>query len=115
MIPSLPRPAWLRASTVVYAVLFFAFLFLPLARGRGVCVQRRALPGATLARLHAGLVCRQRRLRADRPVCRRPHAGQSVDQRRGGLWVTLLSVLVGTANAFLLERTNFAASKRCRC
>ena len=31
MIPSLPRPAWLRASTVVYGVLFFAFLFLPLA------------------------------------------------------------------------------------
>ena len=31
MIPSLPRPVWLRASTVVYGVLFFAFLFLPLA------------------------------------------------------------------------------------
>jgi spermidine/putrescine transport system permease protein len=30
MIPSLPRPAWLRVSTVVYALLFFAFLFLPL-------------------------------------------------------------------------------------
>ena len=30
MIPSLPRPTWLRASTVLYALLFFAFLFLPL-------------------------------------------------------------------------------------
>jgi spermidine/putrescine transport system permease protein len=31
MIASLPRPAWLRASTVLYGVVFFAFLFLPLA------------------------------------------------------------------------------------
>ena len=31
MIPSLPRPAWLRTATVVYGLLFFAFLFLPLA------------------------------------------------------------------------------------
>ena len=30
MIPSLPRSTWLRASTVIYAVIFFAFLFLPL-------------------------------------------------------------------------------------
>jgi spermidine/putrescine transport system permease protein len=30
MIASLPRPAWLRAGTVVYALAFFAFLFLPL-------------------------------------------------------------------------------------
>jgi spermidine/putrescine transport system permease protein len=31
VIASLPRPLWLRASTVLYAVAFFAFLFLPLA------------------------------------------------------------------------------------
>ena len=30
MIPSLPRSTWLRASTVIYAVIFFAFVFLPL-------------------------------------------------------------------------------------
>ena len=30
MIPSLPRPAWLRAGTVAYGIVFFAFLFLPL-------------------------------------------------------------------------------------
>ena len=30
MIASLPRPAWLRASTMIYCVMFFAFLFLPL-------------------------------------------------------------------------------------
>jgi spermidine/putrescine transport system permease protein len=30
MIPSLPRPPWMRAATALYAVAFFAFLFLPL-------------------------------------------------------------------------------------
>ena len=30
MIPSLPRPAWLRAATALYVVAFLAFLFLPL-------------------------------------------------------------------------------------
>jgi spermidine/putrescine transport system permease protein len=30
VIPSLPRPAWLRAATAVYVVAFLAFLFLPL-------------------------------------------------------------------------------------
>ena len=30
MIPSLPRPVWLRATTVLYALAFFAFLFLVL-------------------------------------------------------------------------------------
>jgi spermidine/putrescine transport system permease protein len=39
MIPSLPRPTWLRPGTVVYALLFFTFLFLPLAGGGGVCIQ----------------------------------------------------------------------------
>jgi hypothetical protein len=31
MIASLPRPLWLRTSTVLYGVIFFTFLFLPLA------------------------------------------------------------------------------------
>ena len=30
MIPSLPRPRWLRAAPWFYAGIFFAFLFLPL-------------------------------------------------------------------------------------
>ena len=30
MIPSLPRPAWLRTATTVYLVAFMAFLFMPL-------------------------------------------------------------------------------------
>ena len=30
MIPSLPRPAWLRAATALYVAAFLAFLFLPL-------------------------------------------------------------------------------------
>ena len=31
MIPSLPRPVWLRTATAVYLIAFLAFLFLPLA------------------------------------------------------------------------------------
>lgn len=31
MIPSLPRPRWLRVAPWLYAAAFFAFLFLPLA------------------------------------------------------------------------------------
>ena len=30
MIPSLPRPAWLRAATALYVAAFLVFLFLPL-------------------------------------------------------------------------------------
>ena len=30
MIPSLPRPAWLRAANTIYIVAFLIFLFLPL-------------------------------------------------------------------------------------
>ena len=30
MIPSLPRPLWLRAGTAIYITLFLVFLFLPL-------------------------------------------------------------------------------------
>ena len=64
MIPSLPRPRWMRAGTLVYGTAFFVFLFLPLVivalfafndapypappwRGDGGCWS--ALPGAAFA------------------------------------------------------------------
>ena len=31
MIPSLPRPVWLRTATAAYLIAFLTFLFLPLA------------------------------------------------------------------------------------
>lgn len=106
MIASLPRPAWLRASTVAYAVLFFIFLFLPL------------LVVAVFAF-------------NDAPYPAPPWRGLTLDwffgQRSGrtglfsdGLllaslwtsivvacWVTVLSVVAGTTNAFLIERSRF--------
>ncbi len=65
MIPSLPRPLWLRAATVDFPwSRSLIFLFLPLVdRGR-VRIQRCALPGPALARLHARLVPGQRAQRA---------------------------------------------------
>jgi spermidine/putrescine transport system permease protein len=107
MISSLPRPAWLRATTVLYGLLFFAFLFLPL-----VVVAVFAFN--------------------DAPYPAPPWRGFTVDwfSGRGGagrvglfadtellgsvwtsvvvaVWVTLLSVAFGTANAFVLERARF--------
>ena len=59
MIPSLPRPPWLRAATALYVCAFLALLVSAADRRRGIRVQRRALPGAAVARLHARLVSRQ--------------------------------------------------------
>ena len=107
MIPSLPRPAWLRVSTVVYAVLFFAFLFLPLAIVAAFAFNDAPYPappwrGFTLDWFigHDGF--ERVGLFADGPLLASLWTSVVVAS-----WVTLLSVLVGTANAFLLERASF--------
>ena len=107
MIPSLPRPAWLRVSTVVYAVMFFAFLFLPLAIVAVFAFNDAPYPappwrGFTLDWFigHAG--SERVGLFADGPMLASLWTSVVV-----ALWVTVLSVLVGTANAFLLERASF--------
>ena len=107
MIPSLPRPAWLRVSTVVYAVLFFAFLFLPLAIVAAFAFNDAPYPappwrGFTLDWFigHDGF--ERVGLFADGPMLASLWTSVVVAS-----WVTLLSVLVGTANAFLLERASF--------
>ena len=84
MIASLPRPAWLRVSTVAYAVLFFSFLFLPLVVVAVFAFNDAPYPRTALARFHAGLVFWPA-WRAHRPVGRRPAASQPLDQRGGGL------------------------------
>ena len=111
MIPSLPRPAWLRAATALYVCAFFGFLFLPL-----IVVAVFAFN--------------------DAPYPAPPWRGFTLDwflgnQRHGrvGLfgdgellgslwtscivaaWVTLLSVGLGTCNAFLIERGRFAGKQ----
>ena len=107
MIPSLPRPAWLRAATALYIGAFLLFLFLPL----------------TVVAVFAF---------NDAPYPAPPWHGFTLDwflgneaQGRVGLfrdtellgsiwtscivafWVTGLSVVVGIANAFLMEREQF--------
>lgn len=107
MIPSLPRPAWLRAGTVVYAVLFFAFLFLPLVVIAVFAFNDAPYPappwrGFTLDWFVGNDGAERVGLFADGPILASLWTSVVV-----AIWVTLLSVLVGTANAFLLERAEF--------
>ena len=107
MIPSLPRPAWLRASTVAYAVAFFAFLFLPLAIVAAFAFNDAPYPappwrGFTLDWFLGNAQAGRRGLFADTALL-----GSLWTSVVVACWVTLLAVLVGTANAFLIERTQF--------
>ena len=105
MIASLPRPLWLRWGTWAYALLFFAFLFLPLVVVAVFAFNDAPYPappwrGFTLdwfvgAGKRTGLF-------ADAPLLASIWTSVVVAS-----WVTLLSVAVGTANAFLLERASF--------
>ncbi len=106
MIPSLPRPLWLRVSTVLYVVLFFAFLFLPLVVVAVFAFNDAAYPappwrGFTLDWFWSSQAGR-RGLFADKAML-----GSLWTSVVVACWVTVLSVLVGTANAFLIERTQF--------
>ena len=99
MIPSLPRPRWLRAAPWLYAAAFFAFLFLPLAVVALFAFNNAPYPappwrGFTL--MWFG------KLLHDTPLL---HSLWTSTLVAG--WVTLLSVAVGTVNAFLIERTQF--------
>ena len=107
MIPSLPRPAWLRVSTVVYGALFFAFLFLPLVIVAVFAFNDAPYPappwrGFTLDWFLGGSHSARRGLFADTAML-----GSLWTSVVVAGWVTLLSVLVGTVNAFLIERTQF--------
>lgn len=107
MIPSLPRPLWLRASTVVYGLVFFFFLFLPLAVVAVFAFNDAPYPappwnGFTLDWFTGGADSARRGLFADSAML-----GSLWTSVVVAGWVTVLSVLVGTANAFLIERTQF--------
>jgi spermidine/putrescine transport system permease protein len=108
MIPSLPRPAWLRASTLVYGLVFFSFLFLPLVVVAVFAFNDAPYPappwrGFTLDWFMGGSQGTGRRgLFADTAML-----GSLWTSVVVACWVTLLAVLVGTANAFLIERTQF--------
>jgi len=107
VIASLPRPLWLRASTVVYGMAFFAFLFLPLVIVAVFAFNDAPYPappwrGFTLDWFLGSAESTRRGLFADSEML-----GSIWTSVVVALWVTLLSVLVGTANAFLIERTQF--------
>ena len=106
MIASLPRPVWLRASTLAYAIVFFAFLFLPLVVVAVFAFNDAPYPappwrGFTLDWFFGSLKGRTG-LFADASLLASLWTSVVVAS-----WVTLLSVLVGTTNAFLVERGRF--------
>jgi spermidine/putrescine transport system permease protein len=106
VIPSLPRSALSRYATAGYVAAFFVFLFVPLAIVAVFAFNDANYPappwrGFTLDWFLGGKPGRTG-LFSDSPLLR--SVGTSVIV---AAWVTLLSVVVGTANAFLLERTRF--------
>ena len=107
MIPSLPRPTWLRTSTVIYSLAFFAFLFLPLAIVAAFAFNDAPYPappwrGFTLDWFLGNIKSARRGLFADKALL-----GSLWTSVVVASWVTVLAVLMGTANAFLIERTQF--------
>lgn len=106
MIASLPRPAWLRASTVIYGVVFFAFLFLPLLVVALFAFNDAPYPAPPWRGFTLDWFFGQRSGRtglfADGPLLASLWTSVVV-----ACWVTLLAVLVGTTNAFLIERGRF--------
>jgi spermidine/putrescine transport system permease protein len=107
MIPSLPRPLWLRTATWLYVGAFLAFLFLPLAVVAVFAFNDAPYPappwrGFTLdwflgsaARARVGLF-------EDHELLASIGTSSLI-----AVWVTVLAVLIGTTNAFLLERCRF--------
>ena len=106
MIPSLPRSRGTRYATAAYVATFFVFLFLPLVVVAVFAFNDANYPappwrGFTLDWFVGGAKGRTG-LFADAPLMK--SVGTSVWVAS---FVTLLSVAVGTANAFLLERADF--------
>jgi spermidine/putrescine transport system permease protein len=105
VIPSLPRPAGSRYATAAYVAAFFAFLFLPLVVVAAFAFNDANYPappwrGFTLDWFVGGHG--RTGLFTDQPLLRSVGTSLIV-----ALSVTMLSVVVGTANAFLLERAQF--------
>jgi spermidine/putrescine transport system permease protein len=111
MIPSLPRPLWLRAATALYLAAFFTFLFLPLIIVAVFAFNDAPYPappwrGFTLDWFLGNASAGRSGLFADSELL-----GSIWTSCIVALWVTFLSVLLGTVNAFLLERGNFPGKR----
>jgi spermidine/putrescine transport system permease protein len=107
MIPSLPRPAWLRTATAAYLIAFLTFLFLPLVVVAVFAFNDAPYPappwhGFTLDWFLGNSASGRTGLFADGELL-------------GSIWtscivaicVTLLAATVGLTNAFLIERGRF--------
>ncbi|MES2890149.1 MAG: ABC transporter permease subunit, partial [Pseudomonadota bacterium] len=106
MIPSLPRPLTQRIGLNTFVVLFFVFLFVPLLVVALFAFNNAPYPtppwmGFTLDWFVAQGGTRTGLLHDAQLIA---SLGTSAWV---ALWVTLLSVGVGTCNAFLLERFEF--------
>jgi spermidine/putrescine transport system permease protein len=106
LIPTLPRSFIARSGTAAYVAAFFVFLFVPLAVVAVFAFNDANYPappwrGFTLDWFLGGAKGRTG-LFADGPLLKSIATSVWVAS-----FVTLLSVAVGTANAFLLERADF--------
>jgi spermidine/putrescine transport system permease protein len=107
MIPSLPRPLWLRVATVVFVAAFLVFLFLPLVTVAAFAFNDAPYPappwqGFTLDWFTGDDSKGRTGLFKDEELM-----GSILTSLLVAAWVTLLSVVVGTTNAFLMERMSF--------
>jgi spermidine/putrescine transport system permease protein len=107
MISSLPITRTARLAIWLYVAAFFVFLFLPLAVVALFAFNDAPYPappwrGFTLAWFVGDASIKRIGLFADGPLLTSIWTSVIVAS-----WVTLLSVLVGTANAFVLERAQF--------
>lgn len=107
MIPSLPRSRALRTGTLVYGLLFFAFLFLPLAIVAAFAFNNAPYPappwkGFTLDWFLKTQAGGRVGLFADTALLSSIWTSVLVAS-----WVTAIAVALGTSNAFLMERARF--------
>ncbi len=107
MIASLPRPPWLRVATWSYVAAFLIFLFLPLATVAVFAFNDASYPappwrGFTLDWFVGAADSERIGLFHDAELL-----GSIWTSVVVSAWVTALSLAVGTANAFLMERYRF--------
>jgi len=107
VIPTLPRSTLSRYATGAYVGAFFVFLFMPLAIVAVFAFNDANYPappwrGFTLDWFVGSGAKGRTGLFADAPLLKSVATSVFV-----ACWVTVLSVIVGTANAFLLERVAF--------
>jgi spermidine/putrescine transport system permease protein len=107
MIPSLPTPRWLRATTLLYLAAFMVFLFLPLVTVGVFAFNDAPYPappwhGFTLDWFLGNDAVGRTGLFGDDELLSSIWTSFVV-----ACWVTGLSVALGTLNAFLMERARF--------